>query len=180
LNLDQRGAAVRERLEQVLEALQESLASVKRIARELRPPQLDAFGLGGAVQFDVDQFTKKLGIRALVTIDPPEIALERDLAMALYRVFQEALTNIARHANAKFVEVELVSKDDKVVLMVRDDGCGIKMNEMQGTTSLGLVGMRERVRPWNGRLNISGRKNNGTTVTVEIPIAARLEGVANP
>lgn len=180
LNLGSAPESVRDRLEQVLVALQESLASVKRIARELRPPQLDAFGLGGAVQFDVDQMAKKLGIRALVTIDPPELALERDLALVMYRVFQETLTNIARHAHAKFIEVELRSSDERVVLLVRDDGRGIKPAEMQGTTSLGLVGMRERIRPWNGRLTIAGRKNNGTTVTVEIPIGDRHQGAVSP
>lgn len=180
LNYAQGGPAVGERLDQVLESLQESLGSVKRIARELRPPQLDALGLGGALQYDVGQFTKKLGIRALVTIDPPEISVERDLAMALYRVFQEALTNIARHANARFVEVELRMSEGSIHLRVRDDGRGINTAELQGSTSLGLVGMRERVRPWNGRISISGRKNHGTTVLVEIPVSAEPLGATPP
>ncbi|MCU0452447.1 MAG: PAS domain S-box protein [Bacteroidetes bacterium] len=178
LNHAQGGPAVDERLDQVLESLQESLGSVKRIARELRPPQLDALGLGGALQYDVTQFTKKLGIRALVTIDPPEIALERDLALALYRVFQEALTNIARHAHARFIEVELRMDDGMIRLRVRDDGRGINTAELQGSTSLGLVGMRERVRPWNGRITITGRKNHGTTVVVEMPVSAAPQGAS--
>jgi PAS domain S-box-containing protein len=178
LNYAQGGKAVGERLDQVLESLQESLGSVKRIARELRPPQLDALGLGGALQYDVAQFTKKLGIRAIVTIDPPEIAMERDLALALYRVFQEALTNIARHAHARFVEVDLRKVEGAIQLRVRDDGRGINTAELQGTASLGLVGMRERVRPWNGRITITGRKNHGTTVLVEIPVDAAQQGAS--
>jgi len=131
---------------------------------------LEALGLCGAIQWDVTSFSGKVGIHSTLRFSPTEFSLDKNLSTVLYRVFHEALTNIARHAQATEVLIELDRKSDSVVLRVQDNGRGISTKELQGTMSLGLVGMRERIRPWNGTLTIAGKKGRGTVVTVQIPL----------
>ncbi len=170
LNLPEGNQSLAEKIEGMMASIGEALASVKRISRELRPPQLDALGLCGAVQWDVANFSGKVGIHSTLRFSPTEFPLDKERSMVLYRVFHEALTNVARHSQATEVLIELDRKSDSVVLRVQDNGRGISRKELQGTLSLGLVGMRERVRPWNGTLMIEGKKGEGTTVTVKIPL----------
>jgi PAS domain S-box-containing protein len=170
LNLPEGNQGLEEKVDGMMASIGEALASVKRISRELRPPQLDALGLCGAIQWDVANFSGKVGIHSTLRFSPTEFTLDRERSMVFYRVFHEALTNVARHAQATEVLIELDRKSDSVVLSVQDNGRGISRKELQGTLSLGLVGMRERVRPWNGTLTIVGKKGEGTTVTLQIPL----------
>ena len=170
LNLPVGHPGLAEKVDGMMASIGGALASVKRISKELRPPQLDALGLCGAIQWDVTGFSGKVGIHSTLRFSPSEFSLDKDLSMVLYRVFHEALTNIARHAQATEVLIELDRKSDSVVLRVQDNGRGITRKELQGTTSLGLVGIRERIRPWNGTLSIVGKKGEGTVVTVQIPL----------
>lgn len=170
LNLPVGNQALAEKVGGMMTSIGDALASVKRISRELRPPQLDALGLCGAIQWDVTGFSNKVGIHSTLRFSPTEFSLDKGLSMVLYRVFHEALTNIARHAQATEVLIELDRKSDSVVLRVQDNGRGITRKELQGTMSLGLVGMRERIRPWGGKLTIIGKKGKGTVVTVQIPL----------
>jgi len=170
LNVPVGNKGLEEKVDGMMVSIGEALASVKRISKELRPPQLEALGLCGAIQWDVTSFSGKVGIHSTLRFSPTEFSLDKNLSMVLYRVFHEALTNIARHAKANEVLIELDRKSDSVVLRVQDNGRGISTKELQGTMSLGLVGMRERIRPWNGTLTIAGKKGRGTVVTVQIPL----------
>jgi signal transduction histidine kinase len=168
---------VSDKMKEMEETVVNALASVKRISKELRPPQLDALGLVGAIQLDVNQIEKKARLHAHVRIEPPEFVLDKNLSMTIYRVFNEILTNVVRHAHAKKVDILLMKGSNSVDLRVRDDGRGITTKELDGDGSLGLVGMRERVRQWNGTLSIEGRHGKGTSVSVHFPLKrTTLEG----
>ncbi len=158
------------KIDAMMESVNEALASVKRIAKEIRPPQLDALGLVGAIQWDIDQAEKKMGIKGIVTVEPAEFEIKGQISTVLYRVFREALTNILRHAQAKQIFVRLIWRSGSVILTVRDDGRGITKRELKGKTSLGLVGIRERIRMVEGTLTIEGKPGSGTMVSVEVPL----------
>jgi signal transduction histidine kinase len=164
------------RLETMGTCLTQAIASVKRISKELRPPQLDELGIVGAIQLDVSQVESKVGLTTHLVIDPPEFYLNKQLSMTLYRVFNEILTNVVRHAGAKNVAISLVKTSQDVVIEVEDDGRGIRKDELKGTMSLGLIGMRERVRQWGGHLAITGREGKGTSVTAQFPLQKKRNG----
>ena len=157
------------KIDTMMESVNEALASVKRIAREIRPPQLDALGLVGAIQWDIDQVEKKTGLKGIVTDELADVEIKGQISTVLYRVFREALTNILRHAQAEQIFIRLSQRQGSVILNIRDDGRGITKKEMKGTTSLGLVGIRERVRMVGGTLTIEGKAGSGTVLSVQVP-----------
>ena len=164
------------RIDAMMESVNNALASVKRISKEIRPPQLDALGLIGAIQWDIDQVEKKTGLKGIITVEPAEIEIKSQASTILYRIFREALTNILRHAQAEHVFIKLSQRLDSVILAIRDDGRGITKKELKGTTSLGLVGIRERIRMVGGTFTIEGKTGIGTVVTVEVPIKNKKTG----
>jgi PAS domain S-box-containing protein len=168
--------AVLAKADEMMESLNEALASVKRISKEIRPPQLDALGLGGAVQWDIDQMEKKIGIKGVVIIEPSHLEVKGQIGAVLYRVFREALTNVVRHAQAQNVFVRLTQKLDSIVFSIHDDGRGITKKELSGDTSLGLVGIRERVRMVGGTLILDGKPGKGTMLSVEVPLSKENNG----
>lgn len=143
--------------------------TVRRIATELRPGVLDSLGLAASIEWQAREFRKRMGIPC--TVDAPErrLPLTPAQSTALFRVFQETLTNVARHARAQHVAVKLEATPDWLTLRVHDDGRGIQRAEVAGTGSLGLLGMRERVELLGGNFDIRGEPGDGTTVTVSIP-----------
>ena len=158
------------KIEAMMESVNEALASVKRIAKEIRPPQLDALGLVGAMQWDLDQVEKKTGLKGIVTVELADGEIKGQINTVLYSVFREALTNVLRHAQAGQIFVKLSQRSGSIILTIRDDGRGITKKELKGTTSLGLVGIRERIRMVGGSLSIEGKKGQGTMLSVEIPL----------
>ena len=158
------------KIDAMMESVNEALASVKRIAKEIRPPQLDALGLVGAIQWDIDQAEKKTGLKGVVNVEPAEFEIKGQISTVLYRVFREALTNILRHSQAKQIFVRLMQRSDSVSVTIRDDGRGITKKELKGTTSLGLIGIRERIRMVGGTLTIEGKTGSGTVLSVEVPL----------
>lgn len=152
-----------------------TLQTVKKIATELRPALLDDFGIAAAIEWQMEEFESRTGIKCQLTIDHKDIALDRDRSTVLFRVFQETLTNIARHANATVVKVSLKEEQGKVVLEVRDVGKGITERQISDPKSLGLLGMRERAHFVGGEFKISGIQDKGTTVCLSIPVD-RKEG----
>jgi PAS domain S-box-containing protein len=164
------------KIDEMMNSLNEALASVKRISKEIRPPQLDALGLGGALQWDIDQMEKKIGIKGLVMIEPAELEVKGQIAAVLYRIFREALTNVVRHAQAQNVFVRLTQKVDSIQFSIRDDGRGITKKELIGDTSLGLVGIRERIRMVGGTLTVDGKPGKGTSLSVEVPLNTKDNG----
>jgi len=147
-----------------------TVQSVQRISSELRPGLLDDLGLSAAVEWQADEFRNRTGIQCETISDPEDIALNQALSIAVFRIFQEALTNIARHANATRVKIILKEKSGKVELTVRDNGKGITEKQISDARSFGLIGMRERVHSFRGDLRITGTPNKGTTVRVSIPL----------
>jgi len=120
---------------------------------------------------------RKVGLITHLEIEPAEFLLDKQLSIAIYRVCNEILTNVARHARAKSVSILLTKTHEAVDLKVQDDGQGITKRELEGTKSLGIVGMRERVRQWRGTLTINGCKGKGTTVTAHFLLKrSSLEG----
>jgi PAS domain S-box-containing protein len=164
------------KIDGMMDALNEALASVKRISKEIRPPQLEALGLGGSIQWDIDQVEKKTGLKGMVTIEPAELEVKAQIGEVLYRVFREALTNIVRHAQAENVYIRLTRRLDSIILTIRDDGRGITKKELTNTTTLGLVGIRERIRTISGTLALEGKPGKGTMLSVEVPLKKKRNG----
>ena len=159
-----------EKLKEVLGRVDGIIATVRKIASELRPPVLDDLGLEAAVEWQIREFEKRTGIKCRFTGSLKHVDLGPELATAVFRIFQETLTNIVRHADATQVIIRLKEEGDKLVLEVQDNGRGVTGRELSGTRSLGLIGMRERATMLDGEVNIIGRQGKGTTVGVRIPI----------
>jgi signal transduction histidine kinase len=146
-----------------------TIQTVRRIATELRPGILDDLGLVAAIEWQANDFQSRTGITCEVTAMDCEPELNRDLNTTFFRIFQETLTNVIRHAEATRVEVQLKQEADHVVLEVSDNGRGISEAEIADTRSIGLRGMRERAALLGGDVTIRGLPNEGTSVTVRIP-----------
>lgn len=171
----ERRRATREKLNSTLKSIDGIIHSVRRIATELRPPVLDTLGLSAAIEWQTADFEQRTGIRCRFTSDPEEISLDPEKATAVFRVFQESLTNVARHSGATEVDISLERRDGRLVMSLRDNGKGIGEGQISGADSLGILGMRERILALDGELRIEGAAGGGTTVTVGIPL--RGDGV---
>ena len=164
--------ADREKLTTILRDIDLAIGSVRRIATELRPPVLDALGLTAAIEWQAKDFENRTGIRCTLNGLDDDVPLSSDAATTVFRIFQESLTNVARHANASEVRVALVRNNGRVSLEIEDNGKGIRAGAIQG--SLGILGMQERVRLIDGKFRIKNLDNHGTLVSVEIPVNKRL------
>jgi len=149
--------------------IDETIHAVRRIATELRPAVLDSAGLLAALEWQATEFQKQTGIRCRVKSSVRETIWNQDLNTAFFRIFQETLTNVIRHANATRVDVSLSEVGDYLVLEVQDNGRGISDQEIQNTRSIGLLGMRERAALLGGDVHFNGALGKGTLVTVSIP-----------
>ena len=145
---------------------------VHRISSELRPGLLDHLGLSAAIEWQAGQFQERTGIACDIVCEPSDIVLDHTRSTALFRILQETLTNIIRHAEASNVEIALRKKLDSVELTVADDGKGITQDEISDAKSFGLMGINERVYSLGGTVTISGSKDKGTTVWVSVPAGA--------
>jgi two-component system sensor histidine kinase UhpB len=155
--------------------LDEAVTSTRRIASDLRPLVLDDLGLGAAVHWLVQNFTHRNEVTCALTIDPPDLELDEPYATATFRILQESLTNVGRHAHASRVDVRVVREHDRVVLAVRDDGVGFDPARPRKAGSFGLAGLRERAYLVDGELNIDSSPGRGTTIEVRIPLQPALE-----
>jgi len=151
------------------------LQDTKRISTELRPGLLDDLGLFAAIEWQAEEFQNRTRIKCEVTLGPENIVLDRDRSTAIFRIFQETLTNIARHANATKVSINLKGKGGKLTLKVGDNGRGITEEQIYDSKSFGLIGIRERVAFLGGEIKIKGVRNKGTTITVSIPFGGAGE-----
>jgi signal transduction histidine kinase len=148
--------------------------SVRRISSGLRPEVLDEIGLAAALDWQAREFQRRTGIRCNVNISTRFTDPDKERSTALFRVFQELLTNVARHANATRVNVSL-SDGAVLALTVEDNGRGIREDEIEGRRSLGVLGLRERVLAFGGSIDIKGEEGKGTRVSVSIPIAVQQQ-----
>ena len=168
-------AAVLARLASALELLDSTIESVRDIATNLRPGVLDELGLEAAVEWQAREFQHRTGIACETTIQPHNMELGPEQSTALFRILQEILTNVARHAQATNVHIRLEQSGEHVSLQVRDDGRGITDLEQSGPKAFGLLGMRLRARQQGGDFDIQGVAGTGTTVTVRIPLCRTMD-----
>jgi len=149
-----------------------TIQAVRRIATELRPGVLDSLGLAAAIEWQAAEFQERTGIRCETNLDLPETIWEQEFSTACFRIFQETLTNIIRHASATHVEVRLAQRERELILTVRDNGRGITEKEIVQPRSIGLIGMKERAAQVGGEISFLGLPGHGTTVTLRVPLPA--------
>jgi signal transduction histidine kinase len=147
-----------------------SITLIRRIASDLRPQILDDLGLVAALEWLVSDFGKRTGVRCRFSPPARDPPVPREKATALFRIVQEALTNVARHAGASCVTVRVEAGDGLLRATVRDDGRGITAALAESPDAFGLIGMQERAAHFGGRVTIQGRRQAGTTVSAEIPL----------
>jgi signal transduction histidine kinase len=146
-----------------------AITTVQRIATDLRPVILDSLGLPAAVEWQTEDFARRTNLACEVAVPRGAFPLERDRATALFRILQESLTNIARHAGASAVSVRLDEEPDALRLTVQDNGGGITPEQAADPRSIGLIGMSERAQAFGGEVRIAGTPGGGTLVTVRLP-----------
>lgn len=148
---------------------------IRRVATDLRPGILDSLGLAAALEWQANEFQERTGIFFEMKIESRNLAVDPELTTVCFRIFQETLTNIIRHAGATRVEGTLAHQGDTLILTVRDNGRGIAEREIVDAGSIGLIGMRERAAQVGGEVLFFGLTGQGTTVTVRLPLSAARE-----
>lgn len=152
----------------MIDLVDETIKSVQRISTELRPGLLDDIGFSSAVKWFMSEFEERSGLKCKLNIKPDEIVLDEKLSIAMYRIFQESLTNVARHAKASKVNVNIALTNNTLEMIVDDNGIGIDETKLKDPKSIGLIGMQERVYLWHGNVEIKGEKGKGTVVRVNV------------
>jgi len=147
-----------------------SVALVRKLVTELRPEVLDELGFASTIQWYTGDFRLITGIETEVTIFPGDFMLEPALSMSIYRIFQEIMNNISKHAQASRVTVFIRKHNDRLELRVRDNGIGIREDETKNRRSFGIIGMQERTKLLNGQISISGTPGKGTVIHLEVPL----------
>ncbi len=160
---------VKTKLKNIIGLLDGSNQSVRRILNELKPGILDEYGLVDALEWHSKQFMDSTGIPVIIETKESEIRLDEELAICIFRVCQEALTNVARHSGAEKVLISIVIANEKITVKIEDNGKGFKVNEAQNKGSFGLIGMNERARSLNGHFEIESAVGKGTIITISLP-----------
>ena len=160
----------KERMDRLIDNINTTINNVRKIATNLRPGVLDDLGLEAAIEWHASQFEEQTGIPCLFKTSKVSDNYDKTVNTAVYRIFQEALTNVTRHANASKVNIELYEKNSILVLEVADNGKGILDNEKNKAQSLGITGMKERAIMINGTFSIKKRKEGGTIVCLSVPL----------
>jgi signal transduction histidine kinase len=158
-----------EKTDSMCKLIDTTVQTVRKIATGLRPEMLDDMGIIAAVGWQAKEFQKRTGIRCRAKL-PPEVKLDIDISTTMFRIFQEILTNVARHSRATRVDIELMLNEERIGLEVVDNGVGIADDDLNGKKSLGLLGMHERALLFGGDVKITGTPGHGTRVSVSIPM----------
>jgi len=153
----------------LLRLVDETIKRVRQIATELRPGILDDLGLVAAIEWAGEDFEARTGIKCRLDLPQENIAVNPERATAIFRILQESLTNVVRHAAASEVKIRLGEKDKELILLVQDNGKGMRMDELSRSKSLGILGMHERALVFGGEVIIRATPGKGTTVRVRIP-----------
>ncbi|KAB0670440.1 PAS domain S-box protein [Oryzomonas sagensis] len=163
------------RAKQMEQLVSSSIMTVQRISAGLRPVMLDLLGLADAMEWQAQEFRKMSGIPCTINMQPMEKKLDRNLSTAIFRIFQEALTNVVRHSGATRIQADLAVRKGWLTLAVRDDGRGITEEEKKAHFSLGIAGMRERAEAFGGKLRICGSLHRGTILFARVPLGRKEE-----
>jgi signal transduction histidine kinase len=167
---------LRNRLQGTIGLINDGVRSVRKICSGLRPGVLDDLGLGAAIEWQAHEFAARTGIECALSVPATGPTLDGEQATEFFRIFQECLTNVMRHAEAKSVRVSLLEAGEDLVLAVADDGKGFSESEL--SESLGILGMKERAQVCGGSLDIASSPGKGTVITVRVPLrAAALDKV---
>jgi signal transduction histidine kinase len=158
------------KLQSLIGLIEFSILSVRQISTDLRPAVLDHFGLKEAIEWEARKFQARTGIRCRVAWDVKDVPAARPHQLALFRILQEALTNVIRHAHAGAVTISARERGGMLNVTVKDNGRGITRAELQSVESIGLLGMTERARVLGGKVSIAGIAGRGTTVTIHVPV----------
>ncbi len=160
---------LRTRVDRMRELVESSVAMVRNMALLLRPSMLDDLGLAAALEWQADQVSKSTGVRIEMASDAFSSDLPEEHKICVFRVVQEALNNVCRHARASSVEIALQSNERGISVKIRDDGRGFRLPRRNG---LGLIGMQERVESLGGRLTVDSEPGRGTTIEIALPLPA--------
>ena len=169
-------ASVHERVKITESLLDTTVESLRRIYEDLRPGMLDDMGLVSAVSYYIDKFSEQNNILCELVTNQNEMELSDKISINLFRVLQESLTNVSRHASATETKVILYKHKNEILLIIEDNGCGLKKNQDDSIKSYGILGMRERIEILKGTIDVSSDNGEGTRVEVSVPI--QLETVA--
>lgn len=161
---------VHQELQSVSVIIDGAIESVRRIARELRPEALDHLGIKAAIEWYAQDIQSRTNIECIVASNVEEIELEPHRATELFRIFQEAMTNILRHARASSITIQISQDEFMISVSIQDDGIGFDENQLASIRSLGIIGMRERTILLNGEIVFRSKPNNGTCVHITIPV----------
>ncbi|MGB5219122.1 MAG: PAS domain S-box protein [Smithella sp.] len=161
---------IRKKIQSMSELVDSTIESVHNITTELRPSLLDDLGLPTAIEWQAADFQKRSGIRCQVHIHCSDQAIDKELATTIFRIFQETLTNIARHAKATQCRVNLTENEKELCLEVADNGVGITQWQVDDPRSFGMIGMRERAHLWGGTVHVRNTRPSGTKVRVLVPM----------
>lgn len=156
-------------LNEIILYINSTIQSVKKLISQLRPQLIDDLGLVAAIEWHTREFQKDAKIACNLSINPQSIVIQPEKAISIFRIFQETLTNIARHSEATQVEISLCQKAEHIELVVIDNGKGILKEEIDNSKSFGIIGMHERVNYWKGELKIENNVDVGTKIFVKIP-----------
>jgi PAS domain S-box-containing protein len=170
--------ALAERVQSIIVRIDSAMDTVRRIATDLRPSVLDDLGLVAAVEWQTQEFERRTGITAQLEVQATYPELDDVCATTAFRILQETLTNVARHAHATRVKIALQVSPEELTLEVRDNGRGISKSELLSSTSLGLIGSRERAIACGGKLVIRGIRDQGTIALLRIPLRPRGGGAS--
>jgi two-component system sensor histidine kinase UhpB len=168
-------AQARQKVAGIETLLDDAIATVSRVTRELRPGILKDFGLAAAIECQAEDFSQRGGLPCRVLAADHDIELGEDAAVALFRIFQEALTNVRKHAQASAVEVRLVQEGDEVLLEIRDNGRGVAPDDLAKPRSFGLRGIRERLAGLGGSFSIEATRPSGTLLSLRVPASLEAE-----
>ena len=158
------------KIAQMVNLVKSIIQKVRQLSQALRPSVLDNLGFSEAVTWQAREFEKRSNIECKLSIQPQEIHLNDTISSALFRVFQEVLTNVSRHSNATIVTVDLKKKHDELWFKIRDNGVGITKEQIVNPNAFGLTSIRERINFLNGTIEISGKHKIGTSITIYVPL----------
>ncbi|MDH3973617.1 MAG: PAS domain S-box protein [Deltaproteobacteria bacterium] len=167
--INKKDQAARNKIKETMEHIDLLIEKVQAITSELRPAILDNLGLVAGMEWHAGRFEKSTDIKCIVNILNEIPELDEALSTEIFRIFQESLTNAARHSKATKVVVNMKKVNNRLSLIIRDNGEGIEEEKIKALSSVGIIGMRERIRPWGGKLDITGVRGVGTTVEIIIP-----------
>lgn len=170
--LNKNEPALTAKIEAIESLVTRCAAAAGNIARNLRPSALDSFGIVAAIEIEANEFAERTGISCKLDTDDEGVAVAPNIAITLFRIFQESLNNIMKHAQATRVRVSIHNRSNNIELIVNDNGRGLSETDRMKPRSFGLRGIQERVARFGGEVHISGKAGQGTTITVSIPHAA--------